>query len=84
MPTLHKIFRPVTRNTLIFLFGLKGILHNTNSNFRHGLSFHSRFKSTLFQLTINSAEPDQMPRPAVSDLALHRFSMFQKGRYRLE
>ena len=22
VPTLHKIFRPVTRNTLIFLFGL--------------------------------------------------------------
>ena len=24
MPTLSKIFRPVTRNTLIFLFGLVG------------------------------------------------------------
>ena len=27
VPTLPKIFRPVTRNTLIFLFGLMHIVH---------------------------------------------------------
>ena len=27
VPTLPKIFRPVTRNTLIFLFGLTSVLH---------------------------------------------------------
>ena len=60
VPTLPKIFRPVTRNTLIFLFGLNSIKLNPLCANRNKSCLFSRLLKCLRSLYMaNSVDPDQ-------------------------
>ena len=50
LPTLPKIFRPVTRNTLIFLFGL--LIIGSDADKQHCIIFYyiHMFKQLLYRL----------------------------------
>ena len=88
VPTLPKIFRPVTQNTLIFLFGLYKTSKKEVTNhldFRHGLVCYCLFDcyffmvfdltSTTFQNYIHSFENSVDPDQMKSgDQDLHTFS----------